>query len=194
MNKLLRIQSNKLKPEPGRILIAEPFMGDYYFGRSVVLLVEHKDEEGTFGVVMNKPSGSMLNDLVKDFPDFKAPVFIGGPVQTDSIFYMHTLGDEIPGSEQVIPGLYWGGELEALQELMTLGIAKPSQIRFFLGYSGWDAMQLSAELKRNSWLVSETNIRAMMQTKSHNMWNHVMIRMGPTYDIWRRYPVDPEMN
>lgn len=194
MEKLLRIKSNELQPNRGRVLIAEPFMGDYYFGRSVVLLIDHQDNDGTFGVVMNKLSGAMLNDIVKDFPAFEAPVYIGGPVQTDSLFYMHTLGQEIPESEEVLPGLFWGGDLSALQEMMTLKLLNKDQIRFFLGYSGWEAKQLSSELKRNSWVVSEANTASLFKTKSHHMWNHFLQRMGPAYDLWRSYPVNPELN
>lgn len=194
MEKLLRIKSNELQPNRGRVLIAEPFMGDYYFGRSVVLLIDHQENDGTFGVVMNKLSGAMLNDIVKDFPSFEAPVYIGGPVQTDSLFYMHTLGQEIPDSEEVLPGLFWGGDLSALQEMMTLKLLNKDQIRFFLGYSGWEARQLSSELKRNSWVVSEANTASLFKTKSHLMWNHFLQRMGPAYDLWRSYPVNPELN
>ena len=194
MEKLLRIKSNELQPNRGRVLIAEPFMGDYYFGRSVVLLIDHQEDDGTFGVVMNKISGAMLNDIVKDFPVFEAPVYIGGPVQTDSLFYMHTLGHEIPESEEVLPGLFWGGDLSALQEMMTLKLLNKNQIRFFLGYSGWEAKQLSSELKRNSWVVSEANTASLLKTKSHLMWNHFLQRMGPAYDLWRSYPVNPELN
>lgn len=194
MEKLLRIKSNELQPIRGRVLIAEPFMGDYYFGRSVVLLIDHHNNDGTFGMVMNKPSGAMLNDIVQDFPVFEAPVYIGGPVQTDSLFYMHTLGQEIPESEEVLPGLFWGGDLSALQEMMTLKLVNKSQIRFFLGYSGWEAKQLSSELKRNSWVVSEAKTASLLNTKSHQMWNHFLQRMGPAYDLWRSYPVNPELN
>lgn len=194
MEKLVRIKSNELKPAKGRALIAEPFMGDYYFGRSVVLLVAHDDVEGTFGMVMNKPSGTMLNDIVKDFPAFEAPVYIGGPVQTDSLYYMHKLGNEIPESEEILPGLYWGGDLAALQEMMTLRLITKDQIRFFLGYAGWEVKQLSSELKRNAWVVSESNVRSLFNTQSNKMWNHFLQRMGPAYDLWRTYPVDPELN
>ncbi|MDP2236396.1 MAG: YqgE/AlgH family protein [Bacteroidales bacterium] len=193
MEKLIQIKSNDLKPAKGRALIAEPFMGDFYFGRSVVLLIEH-NLEGTFGLVMNKPSGSTFNDIILDFPPFNAMVYIGGPVQTDNLFFMHTLGNEIPGSEEVIPGLYWGGELEAVKELMTIGSLKSENIRFFLGYSGWESLQLEGELKRNAWVVSETNLNSLLKTKSNKMWNHFLQRMGPTYDLWRSFPVDPEMN
>ena len=196
MNKLLHIQSNKLKPKKGRVLISEPFMGDYYFGRSVVLLVEHSDEEGTFGVVMNKPTGSVLSDMAGDslLAEYDFPVYVGGPVQTDSLFYMHTLQNLSDPGEEVLPGLFWGGDIGEIEELLKLNLATPEQIRFFLGYSGWQANQLSGELKRNSWLVSESNINSLLRISSHKMWNHFMMRMGPTYDLWRKYPVDPMVN
>jgi len=194
MNKLLHIQSNKLEPKSGRVLIAEPLMGDYYFGRSVVLLIEHNNEDGTVGIVMNKPSGTMIADLINDFPEFQAPVYVGGPVQTDNLYFMHTLGGEVPESQEVIPGLYWGGEVEAIREMIVLGMVKPNQVRFFLGYSGWQSQQLHGELNRNSWLVSDTNLQSLFHTKSHKMWNHFMQRMGPEYDLWRKFPIDPELN
>jgi putative transcriptional regulator len=193
MEKLIHIKSNDLKPAKGRALIAEPLMDDFYFGRSVVMLIEH-NADGTFGLVMNKPSGANFNDVVLDFPTFDAPVYFGGPVQTDNLFFLHTMGDQITGSEEVITGLFWGGDLESVKELMTLGLLKKDKIRFFLGYSGWESMQLEGELKRNAWVVSETNLNSLLKTKSHKMWNHFLQRMGPAYDLWRNFPVDPEMN
>merc|ERR1712065_46093 len=92
------------------ILISEPFLLDYYFKRSVVLLCDHSDE-GSFGVIMNKPLSVKLNEVVKDFPDFAAPIYLGGPVQNDSLFFLHTIGDKIEGSVEVINGLFWGGDL-----------------------------------------------------------------------------------
>lgn len=193
MQKLIRIKSNELKPRGGRVLIAEPLLDEFYFGRSVVLLVEH-DEGGSFGLVMNKPSGIMLNDLVSDMPDFRSVVMHGGPVQTDNIFFVHTLGNEIPDSVEVIKGLYWGGDLNTLREMMVLGLVSPAQVRFFLGYSGWGPGQLDEELQRNSWVVSEGNTRSLIHIKPERMWQHFLQRMGPAYDLWRRFPTDPQLN
>ncbi|KAF0130113.1 MAG: putative transcriptional regulator [Bacteroidetes bacterium] len=193
MEKLIHIKSNDLKPRRGRVLIAEPLMDEFYFGRSVILLADHNDE-GTFGLVMNKPTGTTLNEILPDFPDFPAPVFIGGPVQTDNLYFIHTLGNEVPDSSEILPGIYWGGDLEIVKELLKLGLIGKDQIRFFLGYAGWSPSQLDEELKNNAWVVSETNLRSLFKTKSDKMWNNYLQRMGPAYDLWRRFPVNPDLN
>lgn len=193
IEKLIRIKTNNLSPTKGRVLISEPFMGDYYFGRSVVLLAEHNDE-GSFGLIMNKQIDSSLNDIVKDFPEFDVPVYIGGPVQTDSLFFVHVLGDEIPNSSEIVKGLYWGGDIESVREMMLLHAIKPNQIRFYLGYSGWEAKQLEGELKRTSWLVSTATSHSLMHTHPDKMWDRFLRKMGADYDLWRRFPLDPHNN
>ncbi|HMM11596.1 MAG TPA: YqgE/AlgH family protein [Bacteroidales bacterium] len=193
MQKLIKIKSNELKPRGGRVLIAEPLLDEFYFGRSVVLLIEH-NEEGSFGLLMNKPSGMMLNELVSDMPEFRSVVMHGGPVQTDNLYFVHTLGNEVPDSVEIVRGLYWGGDLETIKEMMLLGLVNDSQLRFFLGYSGWAPGQLEQELKRNSWVVSETSVRSLIHIKPERMWQHFLQRMGPAYDLWRSFPTDPQLN
>jgi putative transcriptional regulator len=173
IDRLLQIRTNNLAPSKGKVLISEPLMGDYYFGRSVVLLAEH-NEEGSFGLIMNKPLSSSFNEVVKGFPDFDATIYLGGPVQTDSLFFVHILGNEIPESNEIIDGLYWGGNLETVREMILLHALKPGQIRFYIGYSGWDANQLEAELKRNSWLVSTANANSLMHTRPEKMWDRFL--------------------
>ena len=75
-----KIHSNSLDPEAGKILISEPLMNDFHFGRSVILLVDHEESEGSFGIIINKPLNMMVNQTVEDFADFEAPVYLGGPV------------------------------------------------------------------------------------------------------------------
>lgn len=193
IEKLIQIRRNDMAPERGRILISEPFMGDFYFGRSVVLLAEHNDE-GSFGLIMNKPLYKPFNSIVADYPLFEAPVFIGGPVSSENLFFIHTLGKDIPESNEIIPGLYWGGEMEAVREMILLRLIKPDQIRFYLGYSGWEASQLAGELERNSWLVSTITASSLLKTHPEKMWNRFMQRMGTAYDLWRQFPVNPQMN
>ncbi len=94
IDRFLQIKTNNLSPAKGRLLLSEPFMGDYYFGRSVILLAEH-NEDGTIEVILNKPATVGFNEVLRDFPEFDAPVYIGGPVETNSLFYIHTLGEQI---------------------------------------------------------------------------------------------------
>ncbi|NJM17193.1 MAG: YqgE/AlgH family protein [Bacteroidales bacterium] len=84
-------------PAKGKILISEPFLNDSYFKRSIVLLTEHS-EDGAVGFVLNKPVSLKVNEIVRDFPYCSAPVSIGGPVSTNTVYYIHTLGDLIPES------------------------------------------------------------------------------------------------
>ena len=194
IDKLLHIQSNTLTATKGKVLLSEPLMADFYFGRSVVLLVEHEESEGSFGLIMNKKVDKRLNEIVQDFPHFDAPLFLGGPVQTDQLFFLHTLGDLIPNSLEVMNGLFWGGDMEVLQSMIETGIVNNSQVRFFLGYSGWETKQLTDELKRNSWLVSDASVNALFRTQSQLMWRHFVRRMGTNYEKWLKLPEDYSLN
>lgn len=191
---LFRIQSNTLHPKPGNLLLSEPTMNDFYFGRSVILLIDHNEAEGSLGVIINKSLHVSINDVVDFFQDFDAPVYLGGPVAENQIFFLHTLGDLIPDSFKVMEGLYWGGDTEKLNTLLSTGIANKDNVRFFLGYSGWDKQQLSRELERNSWLVSNIDSHTLINTPPETMWKSYVKRMGPKYKIWTQYPENPESN
>ena len=188
------IRSNSLSPQAGNILISEPLTNDFHFGRSVILLIDHQEAEGSFGVIINKKLNVAVNHIVDAFPDFAAPVYLGGPVSDNQLFFMHTLGEMIPDAYPVIDGLYWGGDHEALATLAQTGIANQHNVRFFLGYAGWDAGQLVDELVRNAWLVGGINAEQYWGTPSEKMWDSFVRRMGSPYDMWRRFPKNFEDN
>lgn len=194
LRKLFQIQSNTYAPKPGELLLSEPTMNDLHFGRAAVLLIDHSDEEGTFGLIMNKPLKMRLNELVDNFSDFDAPVFWGGPVADNKIFFMHTLGDLVPDSCKIMDGLYWGGDAEELNTLIEQGIADKGNVRFFLGYSGWEAGQLVGELERNSWVVCKSSSKTLFTTPPDQLWNTLVKRMGGKYGMWSRFPKNPEEN
>ena len=191
---IFKIETNHVEPKRGRVLIAEPFLPGSYFNRSVVLLVAHSDK-GAVGFILNKKVDYPINEIINDFPDFDAEVYIGGPVSTDSIYFIHSLGDTISGSIHIKDNLYWGGDFEELKTQIRLGMVKPGQVRFFLGYSGWDVGQLEEELSENSWLVSEIEEQNVMN--SHHkakMWLDIVRRIGGKYLIWEHFPENPSMN
>jgi putative transcriptional regulator len=190
---IIKIKSNDLKPAKGRILLSEPLMGDYYFGRSAVLLAEHNDE-GSFGIILNKPVSARFNDVFSDFPPLDINVFMGGPVDHNHIFYIHTLGDEIADSVEISDGLYWGGDLESIKEMALLKKLNDQNIRFFIGYSGWGARQLESELKRNSWVITSATKEMLFRTKPTELWDKLMRKMGGKYKYWTKFPVDPSVN
>lgn len=193
INDILKIKTNDIKPAKGKILISEPFLIDYYFKRSVVLLAEH-NEEGTFGLIINKPVDIALSDVLHDFPAFDSPVYLGGPVKTDSLYFIHTLGDRLENSLEITEGLYWGGDIEIVKEMITLGKITSKEIKFFVGYSGWVSKQLEGELARNSWLVANIKAKQVMESSPEKLWKESLKKLGKEYAYWTNFPTDPVMN
>ncbi len=193
IEKLLTIKRNDLAPQKGRLLLSEPFLNDFYFGRSVVLLIDH-EPDGSFGLIMNKPVNESFNNIVTDFPPFEASVYFGGPVKAESMFILHTLGDLVDGSIEVLNGLFWGGDVEMIKEQVLLGKIQPGQIRFFMGYAGWEPKQLEMELERNAWVVAKTSIGDLLETAHDKMWSKYVAQLGSPYELWDRFPINPEMN
>jgi len=184
---------NKLKPKKGRILIAEPFMDDPYFKRSVVLLTEH-GENGAFGFMLNKPLEISINETIEDFPPFDAPIFIGGPVQSDSLFYIHTQGKIIEGSIKICENLYWSGNFEQLKQLIKDHQIFPHEIKFFIGYSGWDFKQLMDEIDDQSWIISNLKSRKIDELNDSNLWKNTLQKMGNKFSLLSNFPEDPSLN
>jgi putative transcriptional regulator len=182
-----------LKPTAGSLLISEPFLLDSYFKRAVVLLSEH-DEHGTLGFILNKPTDVRLNDAVEDFPDFDAPLYFGGPVETDTLFYIHTLGAKLEGAKEIATGIWWGGDYEQLKYLINTKQITNTQIRFYAGYSGWEPKQLATELKGKSWLVSASSRVFTFFDNPRNLWSQVLRSMGNEYAILANFPEDPNLN
>ena len=182
-----------MSPRKGRILIAEPFLSGSYFNRSVVLLVAYS-EKGAVGFILNKKVELSVHDVIPDFPEFDAPVYLGGPVSTDSIYFIHKLGEKLPGSIHVLDDLFWGGDFEELKQQITNGLIDPSDIRFFLGYSGWDAGQLERELKEDSWLVNNIDERTVMKEPNPGSWFDSAKKVGRRYSVWENFPENPALN
>ena len=176
----------------GKVLISEPFLPDPNFNRSVILLVEH-NKEGTIGFVLNRPSDLMITDVIDEFPNSKIPVFLGGPVGLDQLFYMHTAGNLITGSKEILPGLFWGGNFEQIKLLIESGEITSNGIRFFVGYSGWSEHQLAEEVKERSWIVSKLKTHEIMSDSS-SFWEDALKGMGKEFKVFAQFPEDPSLN
>jgi len=187
-----KVENDNMAPRQGRILISEPLLNDSYFKRSVVLLTEHT-ENGSVGFVLNKPVDLQITDVVRDFPPFDTQLYVGGPVGKDTIHYIHTLGELIPNSVHVKENIYWGGDFDSIKESIREGLIDPSQIRFFLGYSGWSPKQLEGEIENNAWLISEVESSRIM-SPDNNMWKGILNELGNRYKIWTNVPENPALN
>lgn len=188
-----KVEEGFMVPKKGRILISEPFLNDTYFKRSIVFLTEHNDE-GSVGFVLNKPVDMKVHEVIQDFPEIDAVICIGGPVNTNTIHYIHTLGDIIPNSIHVVGDIYWGGDFDTVKKLTTIGKLSSNNIRFFLGYSGWNPNQLTEELERNSWVVTDIEPSRIMSVRNGSFWKEVLNNVGNKYALWPNFPEDPQFN
>jgi len=188
-----KIDKRFITPEKGKILIAEPFLNDTYFKRSIVLLTEH-GEEGSVGFVLNKPVTLKLDEVLPDMPSYDTEMSIGGPVGTNTVHYVHTMGDIIPNSVNVMNNIFWGGDFDVVKGMIKTGTIDKTQIKFFLGYSGWHPDQLKNELKENSWVVTTLSPEVIMDPDTKNLWKNTLKMLGKKYEIWSNFPEDPGLN
>ncbi|MFH4968088.1 YqgE/AlgH family protein [Gaetbulibacter sp. M240] len=183
-----------IKPKKGDLLIAEPaIIGDVSFNRSIVLLADHT-EDGSIGFILNKPLEYTVQDLI---PELEATfkVYNGGPVEQDNLYFIHKVPDLIPNSIEISLGIFWGGDFSKVAELIKNESLQETDIRFFLGYSGWDKSQLENELKASSWVVTENVYKKEIIEKDYeSFWKEKMLEFGGEYSIWSNAPENPSYN
>tara|TARA_R110002072_G_scaffold193809_2_gene350965 strand:+ start:7995 stop:8555 length:561 start_codon:yes stop_codon:yes gene_type:complete len=183
-----------LKPTKGYLLVAEPsIIGDVSFNRSVVLIAE-ENESGFIGFILNKPLEYTINDLIPSI-NSQIVVYNGGPVEQDNMYFIHKVPDLIPNSIEIANGIYWGGDFETVSDLIENKMIQEKDIRFFLGYSGWDANQLEDELALNSWVVVKNNYEQEIFSKDNaSFWKEKMREFGGDYILWSNAPENPNFN
>jgi putative transcriptional regulator len=184
---------NMLEPAPGMLLIAEPFLKDPNFMRTVVLLCEHQDE-GSFGFVLNRSHEYTLEELVPELEGMDQPVYYGGPVQKDTLHFLHQCPEFIEGGFEVANGIYWGGDFEQALRGLRANLFDASKIRFFVGYSGWTGGQLEVECKEKSWLITPARENLVFPQEPEQVWKDSLRKMGGEYEMMINFPVDPSLN
>jgi len=185
--------TNPVKPKKGSLLVSEPYLADPNFERTIILLCEH-NAEGSFGFVLNKPSPAKIADLMDGMKNFESTVYVGGPVQQDTLHFIHRL-NTLEDAVAVGEGIYWGGNFEQLTLMLLSQDLNDSDIKFYLGYSGWSEGQLEEELKANTWIVSdEVDEKLIFETNPETMWQKALEAMGGRFSVYSKYPVDPRLN
>lgn len=185
---------SRAEPKKGDLLISEPFLPDPNFERTVVLLCEH-NEEGSFGFVLNRPSLLKYSDVIDGVDDFNVSLFIGGPVQQDTLHFIHRAGEIIEDSMEICPGVFWGGNYEQVQSLIDTKQINPNDFKFFIGYSGWGDGQLEMEMKEKTWIVSDVaNAIQIFDMDPEKLWKLALNNMGGKYKMISNYPIDPRLN
>ena len=178
----------------GHLLIAEPsILGDLSFNRSVILLADH-NAEGSVGFILNKPLDYSVNDLVPEV-DATFTIYNGGPVEQDNLQFIHNIPELIPNSVEISNGVFWGGDFEKTRDLINNGSINKDNIRFFLGYTGWDANQLETEMSANSWILIENSYKNnILKKSSSDFWKEQIMELGGEYIIWSNAPENPMLN
>ena len=182
-----------MEPSSGSLLIADPFLKDPNFMRTVVLITEHR-EDGTIGFVINRQYENTLDELLPEIDGKKLPVYYGGPVQMNTIHFLHRYPDEIPGGIEVMDGIYWGGDFDCVLELINSGQVDPERIRFYIGYSGWSSGQLDVEMEEKTWLTVEATPDLVFHQQAEEIWKDSLKHLGGDYEMMVNFPIDPQLN
>ncbi len=177
----------------GVLLIADPFLKDPNFMRTVVLLTEHRDD-GSIGFVLNRRYENTLDELIPEVEGFKLPVYYGGPVQMNTVHFLHRYPVEVQGGVEVMKGVYWGGDFEAVVALINSGKADPDKIRFYIGYSGWSAGQLDTEIQEKTWLTVEAARKLVFHQAAEEIWKDSLKHLGGEAQMMANFPIDPQLN
>ena len=190
---IFNLNDKQLAPVAGSLLVAKPTVDDNCFGRSVILVISH-DNDGSMGLILNRPTTLMLPDVI-DFvnPPAQVRLFLGGPVGENVMFFIHTLGPEVvPGSQEVAPGIFFAGDFEALKFYIERGGDIAGKVKFFAGYSGWTGGQLMGEIERQDWAVLDViDNDVIMGEGNTEMWQWAVSQFGTRYRLWNNFPLDP---
>ena len=180
-------------PTKGKLLIAEPsILNDKEFNRSVIYLTEH-NKEGCIGFILNKPTEFVLNDLIPEI-ECNFVVYNGGPVEQENLYFIHKIPHLIPGSIKIDDEFYWGGDFDILTKLLENNDINATDIRFFLGYSGWSISQLNEELNESTWVIVKNKYPNLLDIKSDDIWKNQLMAFGGEYQIWANAPKNPTLN
>ncbi len=181
-------------PASGTLLIANPHLDDPNFLRTVVLLCEHSLEEGSFGFVLNRKLNYTIDEFVPELNDFKLPVYEGGPVELNTLHFLHQYPQYVTGGKEIIKGVFWGGNFEELIALIISQTVNTEKIRFYLGYSGWDAGQLEIEMEEKTWIVAAATKNLLFHAAVKELWKDALKHLGGEYELIINSPIDPRLN
>ena len=125
---------------------------------------------------------------------YQEPLGLGGPVQPDTLHYLHRHADVVSDAIEVVPGVFWGGDFEHVRALTQDGTTSSLDLRFFLGYSGWSPGQLDDEVAAGGWILADADADAVFPSDAAGLWRTVLRRMGGEYAILANFPDDPRLN
>ena len=177
----------------GTLLFSAPFLPDPNFARSVLLLAEH-DDTGSIGFMLSRPMDAQLGDLVPALAAFDGPVYAGGPVEDNTLHFVHTLHN-LPGARSIADGLYWAGDFDTLRQWVDAGIANDTNTLFFVGYSGWSEGQLQQEILDDTWLTLPATTADLWPGNGlSDAYQQLLGRHGTVLRLLSHMPPHPQWN
>lgn len=177
----------------GSLLIAHPLLNDGFFNRSVVYLT-NQNSEGAVGFCMNFKTQFLLRDVRPQVKNGNFPIYEGGPVAKNQLFFLHTLGNDISESVHVRNNVYVGGDFNELLTLIDGGRVKTYEVRFFAGYSGWGEDQLETEIENGHWLINHPDSNSFFAIEPSDLWGLQLGEVKDSYSIFANFGCDPSMN
>lgn len=183
-------------PERGTLLISSPRLLDPNFMHTVVLLCEHT-AEGSYGVIVNRPGKLTVADLHSDnelLEGRRDRLWMGGPVQLETVQLVHRLGPGIPGSMHVVDDVHLGGDPAVIRRSLEKRQEGRELVRFVLGYSGWGAGQLEQELAEGAWVVTPASEELIFDARPDTLWRRALRRLGGAWAGLADEPPDPSWN
>ena len=177
----------------GDFLIAHPMLQDGYFKRAVIYLTEDNDE-GSLGFVLNFKTEFVLRDLFPHIKNGNFPIYEGGPVSKNQLYYIHNLGKNLTDSIEIKDGLWWGGDFFELAHMIEHGKVKTHNVKFFMGYAGWTAGQLKDELIQKAWFNSDGETAQVLQGDYRKMWGEELEKIKESYKVFSNIGFDPNLN
>jgi putative transcriptional regulator len=183
------LPQNKGESYAGSLLVAHPNMLDPNFRRAVLFISAHTPDDGALGIILNRPLEKQVSEVVSEAPlnglD-KVPVFFGGPVGRDRLIFASL---EWKTGE----GLKLNHDVDVDEANQQIG-KNPGSIRAFIGYAGWGAGQLEAEMKQNAWVIRKPDRATMKLDRLSRLWFDIMNGLGPWFKLLAAAPDDPSLN
>jgi len=178
----------------GKLLVATPALGAGIFDRSVVLIIEHDETEGAFGVVLNRPSTIDVEGALPEWSLLAATpsvVFVGGPVNPEAAICMARVSH--PEADGWVPVVGSVGALDLRQDADLLA-AVVDEVRLYAGYAGWTVGQLEDEVESGAWFVVDAEEGDVLNDEPDSLWPRVLRRQRGRLAMFAAYPEDPTTN
>lgn len=180
-------------PHSGQLLVSEPFLSDPNFRKTVILLCEH-EPQGSVGFVLNRLLETDTDEVIPGLLDHNFPIYYGGPVEQNTLHFVHRCGKLIDDSFPIGEGVYWGGNIELINDLIEKGEASIEDFKFFIGYSGWAEGQLNDEIEAKSWWLTTLDANIVFNENIEEIWPAAVKKLGPDFAYLADSPEDYHWN